>query len=570
MTPRRRLVWQLGLLATGITVILGFVDMARGFFVPAAFELLGGITAAIASWLALRGRERLATSILLGTILGIIFVFDDGFAGNGKAWPLYIPFVLVAFSSDDVHKPRTALVWLLLSGIAVALVNFTSLTPRWALLTPANEWTAMLHFTCAGLGSTMCLRFLQKEQDRLLRESQELTLDLRAALYRTEQASQAKSDFLSHMSHEFRTPLNAISGFTQILIHGGASPSESAENLQAIRTSADHLVHLIGDILDLSRMEHGQLVLARTAFHPTDEIHAVHTMLLQSAREKQLTLDLEILTGCPWVEGDPVRWRQVILNLGSNAIKYTESGKVLFRLSWQPTDLQNGRISIDVVDTGPGIPHEHQNTVFQRFKRLPSHETGPIGGAGLGLSIARDLAESMNGFLVLHSSPGEGCTFSFSIPVRTMEAPKKGSSDSWERPWTPQGYRILLCEDNRLNVRLATQVLARIGVDHAVAMDGQAALDLLEMDHFDAILLDLHMPRKNGFEVTRTLRSSIPPHPQSTIPIIALTADASEETLQKTRDAGMNDFLAKPFHLPELEERLRKLLRKHPVPSKTA
>lgn len=567
MTPRKRLIRQLGLLSTGIIAILGFVDLARGFVAPGVVKLTCGLATFLGSWLAQRDRELLGTNILLGTVLALLFAFDDGLTGSADVWPLYIPVVLVAFACDDVHRPRMALVWLVLVAGTLALVNGTDLAPRLSRMTPANEWTTATHFTLAGIGSAMCMRFLQKEQDRLLREANDLALDLRASLYRTEKASQAKSDFLSHMSHELRTPLNAISGFTQILIQGGTSPSESIENLHAIRSSADHLAHLVSDILDLSRMEQGQLMLASSAFHPGDELRSVHSILQQSAREKRLELILEIVTGCPWVEGDPVRWRQILLNLGSNAIKYTDTGKVDFRLSWQPIDPERGRLTVEVADTGPGIPLEHQNTVFQRFKRLPKHEAGPIGGIGLGLSIARELAESMGGELVLQSHPGEGCTFSLSIPMRTMNPPQPDSQEYRDPPWNPQGYRILLCEDNRLNVRLATQVLSRLGVEHVVAMDGQSALENLAEQRFDAILLDLHMPRKNGFDVARTLRHSTPPHPQSNIPIIALTADASEETLQRTRSAGMDDFLAKPFHLPELEERLRKILRKRPTSS---
>jgi CheY-like chemotaxis protein len=221
---------------------------------------------------------------------------------------------------------------------------------------------------------------------------------------------------------------------------------------------------------------------------------------------------------------------------------------------------------MQVCDTGPGIPPEDRKAIFERFRRLPTHESGPVSGAGLGLSIASDLVQAMGGSIELESEVGVGSTFTFTIPCRIVPRPAKQSSDSWAAPWNPRGYRILLCEDNRLNARLATQVLTRLGVDHAVAYDGKAALELLAREHFDAVLLDLHMPHRNGFEVTQCIRHSDPPHPLADIPILALTADASEETRKKTREAGMDDFLAKPFHLPELEERLRRLLRRHPSP----
>lgn len=568
MTPRRRLIWQLGLSAAGIIAILSFVDLAQGQHTSFAIEFAASFVAAGTAFLSRTGRERLGANILMALVLLLTVLFDTGFGEVGGVWSLYIPILLLAFVLDDHGKRLTALSWLALTCLAIFVVNQTDWTPRLASLDPSPFWTTLQQFACSACGSWLCLRFYQKEHARLLRASQELALDLRSALHAAQEASQAKSDFLSHMSHEFRTPLNAISGFAQILLHQDSSPSEAAENLQAIRTSADHLVHLIGDVLDLSRMEQGKLVLAKTPFHPVEQMHAVHSILQQSAREKGLALELEVLANCPWVEGDPLRWRQIVLNLGSNAIKYTSTGSIHFRLSWEARDDSSGFLTMQVCDTGPGIPPEDRKAIFERFRRLPTHESGPVSGAGLGLSIASDLVEAMDGTLGLESEVGVGSTFTFTIPSRIVAKPSKPSSDSWTAPWNPKGFKILLCEDNRLNVRLATQVLTRLGVDHSVAYDGKSALELLSREHFDALLLDLHMPHHNGFEVTHRLRHSDPPHPLAKIPILALTADASEETRKKTREAGMDDFLAKPFHLPELEERLRRLLRRRTNPEK--
>jgi signal transduction histidine kinase/CheY-like chemotaxis protein len=564
MTPRGRLLWQLSLSSTIILALLSLSDLMGPFPVAAAVEgamalLTGAITLSSS-----RGHEALRTNLLLTAVLGTILLFDDGFGGRGHSWVLFIPIALAAIALTDPRRPRAQLVWLGLIGLVVVLVNLTDLTPRWNEKTLPENATPLvfLNFLAACSASWLCIRFLQQGHQALLEESHQLSRDLQVALDQAERASRAKGDFLSHMSHELRTPLNAISGFAQILLQEPGSPSESAENLQAIRTSADHLVHLVGDVLDLSRMEHGNLVLAKTPFHPLDQVRIVQSILVHSAREKGLALELDLQTSFGWVEGDPVRWRQVLLNLGSNAIKYTATGTVTIRLQWNRTSTDHGHLRVEVQDCGPGIPVEQQASIFRKFERLPEHEAGPIGGAGLGLAIARDLAESMGGTLELESEVGVGSTFTFQIPVRSADPPQLPSSDSWSLPWNPKGFRILLCEDNRLNVRLATQVLGRLGVEHRVATDGQEALDLLETETFDALLLDLHMPRKSGFDVARILRTSNPPHAQASIPILALTADVSEETVRRTREAGMNDFLAKPFHLPELEERLRKLLKR--------
>jgi len=564
MTPRGRLLWQLSISSTIILALLALSDLGGPFPVASVIEAAAGVLAGSAAWLSRRGRESWGILLLLTVVLCTITLFDDGFSGRGQSWVLHIPLALSAIALGDPLKPRRPLAWLVLILGAVALVNLTHLTPRWNEKTLPSDPSALvlLNFLAATAASWLCVRFLQTGHQRLLEASRQMSRDLQTALERAEQASRAKGDFLSHMSHELRTPLNAISGFAQILLQTPGSASETAENLQAIRTSADHLVHLVGDVLDLSRMEHGNLVLAKVPFHPLDQARIVQSILIHSAREKGLALELDIQTSFGWIEGDPVRWRQVLLNLGSNAIKYTPTGSVTIRLTWTRTEMGKGLLGVEVQDSGPGIPVEQQAAIFRKFERLPEHETGPVSGAGLGLAIARDLAESMGGFLTLESRLGVGSTFRFEIPARSADPPQLPSSDSWSLPWNPQGFRILLCEDNRLNVRLATQVLTRLGVEHKVATDGQEALEMLDREPFDAILLDLHMPRKNGFEVARILRRSEPPHPMARIPILALTADVSEETLRRTREVGMDDFLAKPFHLPELEERLRKLLRR--------
>ena len=564
MTPRGRLLWQLGNSSALILALLFFSDLTGPFPVASIAEAACCVLSLFAAWCARTGRDDIGIPVLLGSVLVTITLFDDGFSGRGQSWVLYIPLSLAALALADIRRSQGPLLWLTLIGASLALVNLTDILPHWNERTLPRDATPLifLNFLIACAASWAFVRFLQQGHQSLQEESQKLSRDLKIALDKAEMASHAKGDFLSHMSHELRTPLNAISGFAQILLQGTSSPSETAENVQAIRTSADHLVHLVGDVLDLSRMEHGNLVLARIPFHPLDQARIVQSILIQSAREKGLSLELDLRTSFAWVEGDPVRWRQILLNLGSNAIKYTQTGNVTIRMSWMEDSAATGRLLTEVQDTGPGIPTQMRAVIFNRFERLPEHEAGPVSGAGLGLSIARDLAEAMGGRLELDSEIGVGSTFRFGIPVKTCAPPRRPASDSWALPWNPQGIRILLCEDNRLNIRLATQVLTRMGVEYKVALDGQEALEILAKETFDVLLLDLHMPRVDGFEVAETLRHSDPPHSQAEIPILALTADASEETLRRTREAGMNDYLAKPFHLPELEERMRKLIRR--------
>ncbi len=567
MTPRGQLLWQLGIISSVVLIVIGLIDLTGPF--PMAFipQAVAAVFTGLASVCARYNKEETGATLLLSAALVCILLFDDGFEGSIHSWVLYIPLWIVALVLHPPERFHRAVVWTILIVLSLYLVNATDLTPRWnSRMNPSGStFLAWEAFVVAAIGTGLCVRFLQRSHDRLLSESQKLSADLQIALDRAEIASRAKSDFLSHMSHELRTPLNAISGFAQILQQEPTSTLEASENVQAIRISAEHLVHLVGDVLDLSRLDHGNLVLARIPFHPVDQIKVVYSILVQSAREKGLALELDLDPQLGWIEGDPVRWRQVLLNLGSNAIKYTNAGSVTLRLAWHPVSDSDGVLEACVHDTGPGIPPEHRDFIFQKFERLPEHEAGPMAGAGLGLSIARDLAEAMMGEIRLESELGRGSVFHFDIPTLRVDPPQMPSSDIWTLPWNPKGVRILLCEDNRLNIRLARQVLDRLGVEYEIAHDGQEALDRLESGKFDLILLDLHMPRRTGFDVARVLRTSEPPHPHVFTPILALTADASEETLRRTREVGMNDYLAKPFHLPELEERLRRLVRRPPA-----
>ncbi|MEK7392319.1 MAG: ATP-binding protein, partial [Fibrobacterota bacterium] len=261
------------------------------------------------------------------------------------------------------------------------------------------------------------------------------------------------------------------------------------------------------------------------------------------------------------VEGDPVRFSQILLNLAGNAVKFTQTGTVCIMLRQDPSTVSGETLlHIEVSDTGPGIPADRHEFVFQRFSRL--EENGP-SGTGLGLAITRDLVERMSGRIEISSEIGVGTTFTVEIPMQLAELePTSSVHDSWaKRPLA--GNRILLCDDNRLNLRLASQVLKRMGVDFELAESGEQALDFLAHDRFDLLMLDLHMPGIDGFEVAKRLRS-LPGVNQQT-PILALTADASESTREKCMAMGMSGFAVKPIHLGQLELQLRRLLQDIPT-----
>lgn len=565
MPPRRRLLLQLGYSSATILGFLAAMDVMGPFPVAAVVEATAAAICVLAAQMARRDRTELGIHLLLATLLVTITIFDDGIQGQAHSWAMHIPLSLAALSLLDGKRAPLAWGWILMSWLSMAFVNATPWAPHWTTRTIADPSPAVsfFHFFLALGGSWLCIEFLRHGQSKLLAEAHDLSAELAKALDSAQAATRAKSQFVSHMSHELRTPLNAISGFTQILLDPRLPSEDVRENLQAIQTSADHLLHLVGEVLDLSRMEHGHLTLSSVPFHPYHQAERVLAILQHEARERGLSFTLAATREIPWVVGDPVRWKQIVLNLASNALKYTMQGSVEIRLVWEEASPQEGRLRTLVSDTGTGIPSDQIQRLFDRFERLPEHESSSVPGAGLGLSIARDLVDAMEGTMDVVSTPGEGSTFSFVVSLPISDRPSASSSDSWATPWNPQGVRVLLCEDNRLNIRLASQVLDRLGVEHAVAHDGVEALEILDRAEFNILLLDLHMPRKNGFEVAEALRSpASPPHLRK-LPILALTADVSEETLDRVRRSGMDDYLSKPFHLAELESRLKKLVRRH-------
>jgi len=257
--------------------------------------------------------------------------------------------------------------------------------------------------------------------------------------------------------------------------------------------------------------------------------------------------------------GDRVRWKQILLNLVANAVKYTKEGSVEVSGEWNSTGEDCGVLTCRVKDTGIGIAPHDQERIFDRFQRLGGFDAP--SGTGLGLAISTNLARAMGGTISLESTVGFGSTFTMTLPFRTAPPDSASlTSLSLRVPSDLRGFRILLAEDNRVNIKLATQVLSRLHAQFDVAEDGIKALDLLCRNHYDLLLLDLHMPGKDGFEVAQAIRDPASHVPNKRIPILALTADAFEETRQRALQAGMDDFLSKPFRIIDLCDKALRLV----------
>jgi two-component system sensor histidine kinase/response regulator len=395
------------------------------------------------------------------------------------------------------------------------------------------------------------------------------TAELELAKRQAEAANHAKGTFLANMSHEIRTPMNSVLGLTYILQQGTQDPEQQAL-LARLYESARHLMHVINGILDLSKIEAGKIAIEDSELSVPHVVQGVADLLLDEAHAKGLQLEVDVTGLEETLQGDPTRLSQALLNFGSNAIKFTETGRVILRARIEDASEESIVVRFEVEDTGPGIPADRLGRLFNAFEQGDASTTRRHGGTGLGLAITRGLAQLMGGETGAESVPGHGSTFWFTARLRRVAA-SSITSDAALREMrraggqsglaTPSGTftgRILLVEDNPTNQFVLLKLLRDLGVQADLAENGREAVDRLTEQSYDLVLMDLQMPEMDGITATREIRR-LPARADT--PIVALTANAFTEDRDQCLQAGMNGFLPKPIDPTLLREALERWLR---------
>jgi two-component system, sensor histidine kinase len=377
------------------------------------------------------------------------------------------------------------------------------------------------------------------EQTRSMRDARRVA---DAAARTAQSANRVKSDFLAVMTHELRTPMNAMLGSAELLRRTDLT-LEQRSQLEALTQSGELLLTLLNDMLDMSRIEAGAFKTESIPVHLPRMVEGLQNVWRPRAADNMLSLHVEVEDGLPpWVMADPTRMRQILFNLLSNAVKFTPAGAITLRFASSSEDGRDWLV-IEVEDTGPGITPDVAARLFQPFQQADVSTARRFGGSGLGLSICRGLCRSMGGEIHLRSEVGKGSTFKVRLPLQVAEP--QADADDPDLDVSLDKVQVLVVEDNPANRRLIGALLQPLGLEVIMACNGREAVDLFKLDMFDVVLMDMHMPVLDGLEATREIRSLSGWGAQA--PIIALTANSSESDRKKCFEAGMTAFMSKPI-----------------------
>lgn len=414
------------------------------------------------------------------------------------------------------------------------------------------------------------IRHMANSLLRSFAELKSANKDLAAQKEAAENANRAKSRFLANMSHDIRTPMTAIYGITEMLLEDENMRGVRKERIETIRQSSSVLLQLLNNILDLSKIEAGKLIIERTDFNLRETLDSLVALFRVSADVKGVSLSCKVAESVPeYLKGDTLRIQQVLMNLIGNALKFTESGEILIEIEREDGHVgETGKADASVItlafsvrDTGIGIPPEKQLEIFESFSQADTSISRKYGGSGLGLSITRELVKLMNGTISLTSTPGKGSNFCFTIKLSRGRAPDQPA----DRELIPElglrdgkKVRILLADDEIINRKIGERLLGKLRFEVKSVPTGEEALTALSQEDFDLVFMDVHMPGLSGIEATRIIRAGKSFVRNRDVPVVALTAGLTDEDVAACKEAGMNDVAQKPFKIAEIVGMVRR------------
>jgi signal transduction histidine kinase/CheY-like chemotaxis protein len=473
-----------------------------------------------------------------------------------------IQFVfMVAFVSYYLVDNRYAFIYSIAAISPVMFYLVITSRTKWKLdavpkelPSPGFELVVLMNFITIVLVHYLFYRAFRDNVD----EKETLNKQLQATIAETKALAESRSVFLSTMSHELRTPLNAVIGMTNLI--KDTATEEQTENLDILEFSAVSLLTLVNDILDYNKSENDKIELENLPVQLPILLHKVCSGLQQKAAEKGIEVLLEVDDKLKdqWVIADPTRLTQIIYNLAGNAIKFTERGTVSVKATAGQESNEQITVSFSVADTGIGISADRQQVIFEPFIQASADTTRHYGGTGLGLAIVKRLLKLFNSTIELESQPGKGSVFSFAIQFSVYKGKINPVSIYTAVNANLESLNILIAEDNPVNALLLVKLLSKWNIKAIVTNNGQEAVDKLLSNTFDVVLMDLHMPVMDGYQATLAIRSLNEPA-KALVPIIALTASVSHNIHDKIKEAGMNDYLSKPFQPASLYEKLELL-----------
>lgn len=395
---------------------------------------------------------------------------------------------------------------------------------------------------------------------RYARKNRKYGRALTKAKTEAENLAKARENFLANMSHEIRTPMNAISGFTEQVLKSPLD-SEQKDQLEIVKKSADHLLKIINDILDFAKIQAGKLSMEQVGFRPEEAVNDVLVLMKLQAKNKNIRIESRIAPDLPEILiGDVVRFRQILLNLISNAVKFTEQGEISIRVSVPHREENKTVLKIEIADTGIGIPEEKLAHIFEEFEQAHNGISQKYGGTGLGLTITKKLVEMQGGVINILSKLSGGTTVTVSIPFATgSEADLPQKEPDVEINGLLKGKNILVADDELYNRMLLSTMMKKWGVHITESKTGEEVLEEVKNQAYDMVLLDIRMPGLDGINTCARIRQ-MKDEQKAGVPVIALTAVTSDEDRERCKQAGMNDFLAKPFKEKELYQRITAVL----------